>query len=537
VTTEPRAFLALDMGAATTVAALIGRAGGRWRLIGALSMPAGADLEAVITALGDRAIDADPRLAGALDVHRGEAARDLPRLEVTSHSPRRLAVVAASDRAVDPLVATATRSGWRTVSGSTESMPDPLIMLTMLLDAGVTGILVGAGDPPAADERRALGELTALVASVAQRRPELTVILAGGMAEHLGAFGDVGRRKGEVMLGPAATRGVPGGPLADLLIELALPHDDARRALGTGAVALAEVLDRRVDVVEIGFDGGTRASAAPGVGGGPSSLDLAVVPDAALAPPDPDDTVVDRVSVWSSTWGADRHRLRDRLRELRIAPWSDATSDGATLRMAAARAALGRLAEWTPEWNDRVGPDLVVASGGVWAVAPAPSIALALEDVLRRPGACQFALDHARILAPLGSIPDADERRAMMTDLVDDLLAPLGTFVTPAGMRPGRSAGSLVVRSGGGESRLDLMPGGLALVDLPPGTAAVAEFQFRDRVKLGGRGKHFAIDVTGGLAGLVVDLRDVPLRLPDRADLRGELLDAWQSVLVTGRDA
>ena len=64
MTSEPRAFLALDTGAATTVAALIGRAGGRWRLIGALSMPAGADLEAVITALGDRAIDADPRLGG-----------------------------------------------------------------------------------------------------------------------------------------------------------------------------------------------------------------------------------------------------------------------------------------------------------------------------------------------------------------------------------------------------------------------------------------------------------------------------------------
>jgi hypothetical protein len=536
VTSEPRAFLALDTGAATTVAALIGRAGGRWRLIGALSMPAGADVEAVITALGDRAIDADPRLAAALDVHRGEAARDLPRLEVTSHAPRRLAVVAGSERALAPLVATASRSGWRTVSGEIESM-DPLPMATMLLDADVTGILVGAGDPPAADERRKLAELTALIASIAERRPELTIILAGGMAEHLGAFGDVGRRKGEVMLGPAATRDVPGGPLADLLIELALPHDDARRALGTGAVALAEVLDRRVDVVEIGFDGGARALASPGVGGGPATLDLAVVPDAALAPPDPDDSVVDRVSVWSSTWGADRHRLRDRLRELRMAPWSDAISDGATLRMAAARAALGRLGEWTPEWNDRVGPDLVVATGGVWAVAPAPSIALALEDVLRRPGARQFALDHARILAPLGSIPDADERRAMVMDLVDDLLAPLGTFVTPAGMRPGRSAGSLVVRSGGGESRLDLMPGGLALVDLPPGTAGVAEFRFRDRVRLGGQGKHFAIDVTGGLAGLVVDLRDVPLRLPDRADLRGELLDAWQSVLVTGRDA
>ena len=113
--------------------------------------------------------------------------------------------------------------------------------------------------------------------------------------------------------------------------------------------------------------------------------------------------------------------------------------------MAAARAALGRLAEWTPDWSDRPPADLVVATGGAWAVAPAPAVALALVDVLRRPGAGQFALDHARLLAPLGSIPDADERRAMVADLVDDLLAPLGTVVTPAGLRAGRSAGSLVV--------------------------------------------------------------------------------------------
>ena len=119
--------------------------------------------------------------------------------------------------------------------------------------------------------------------------------------------------------------------------------------------------------------------------------------------------------------------------------------DGATLRLAAARAALSRLAEWTPDWDDRPPADLTVAAGGAWAVAAAPTIALALVDVLRRPGAGQYALDHARILAPLGSIPDADERRAMVADLVDDLLAPLGTVVTPAGMRNGRSAGSVVV--------------------------------------------------------------------------------------------
>ena len=55
-------------------------------------------------------------------------------------------------------------------------------------------------------------------------------------------------------------------------------------------------------------------------------------------------------------------------------------------------------------------------------------------------------------------------------------------------------------------------------------------------MRLGGRGRHFAIDVTGGLGGLLVDLRDVPLRLPDRADLRIELLEAWQAA-VADREA
>ncbi|MFL5709777.1 MAG: hypothetical protein ACJ77Y_12420 [Chloroflexota bacterium] len=534
MTTEPRAFIALDTGSATIAAALIGRVGPRWRLIGSIAMPAGADVGAIITVLGDRAVDADPGLAAALDLRHG-AAVDLPRLEVSSHPPRKLAVVAASERALAPLVATAARSGWRTAGASTEQM-DPLSMSRMLLDASVDAVLVGAGDPPAADERRALGELAALVAGVAERRPKLIVVLAGGMSDHLPAFGDVGRRPGEVVLGPPARRGVPGGPLAELLIELALPPDDAHRSLGWGAMALADVLDRRVDVVEIGYDVGTRAAATPGVGGISATVQLAVVPTAGLAPADPDDAVVDRVGQWS-TWGADRHRLRDRLRELRIAPWADATGDGATLRLAAARAALSRLADWTPDWDDRPPADLTVAAGGAWAVAAPPTIALALVDVLRRPGAGQFALDHARILAPLGSIPDADERRAMVADLADDLLAPLGTIVTPAGMRTGRNAGSVVVHGENAETRLDLAPGGLALVDLPPGSSAVAEFTFRDTVRLGARGRHFAIDVTGGLGGLVVDLRDVPLRLPERADLRGEVLESWQATVLNGRDA
>ena len=74
------------------------------------------------------------------------------------------------------------------------------------------------------------------------------------------------------------------------------------------------------------------------------------------------------------------------------------------------------------------------------------------------------------------------------------------------------------------------MPGRLELVSLPPGPPRSPSSGSATPVRLGARGRHFAIDVTGGLGGLLVDLRDVPLRLPDRADLRGELLEAQQAV-------
>lgn len=94
----------------------------------------------------------------------------------------------------------------------------------------------------------------------------------------------------------------------------------------------------------------------------------------------------------------------------------------------------------------------------------------------------------------------------------------------------------LLHRANGGFAQ-DLRSGGLEVLDLQPGTTAVAEFRFHDTVRLGGRGRHFAFDVTGGLGGLLVDLRDVPLRLPERADLRGELLETWQSTVRAGRQA
>jgi hypothetical protein len=529
-TPQPHAFLIVDHGAATVSAALIGRTGGAWRLIGNLSVPAGGDIGPAIGVLVARARVAHPGLAAAIGIIDIEA-EALPRLEVRSRRPRRLAVVAGAERTLAGLVATAARSGWRPAGASAEST-DPLAMSRLLLEHGVEAILVGASDPPRADERSAIRELAALVAATAGRRPEIPIVLSGSMSEGLEAFGDVSSRPGEIVLAPAAV-GLGGertggdDPLSRLLLELALPADDPRRALGPATQALAEVLDRRVEAIVLGHDAAMRAIAAPGAGGEPSTIRLAVVPDAAVAPDDPDDAIVDGVLVWS-TMPADRHRLRDQLRELRIAPWSDGAGEGAALRMAAAA---------THTFDSAPVPDLVVAACGVWSAVPPPAVALAHVDVIRRPGASQYALDHARLLGALGAIPDPGERRLLMADLVDDLLAPLGTVVTPAGLRAGRSAGSVVVHTADGPNQLDLSPGGLELVDLPPGSAAVAEFRFRDRVRLGGKGRHFAIDVAGGLGGLLVDLRDVPLRLPDRADRRRDLLAAWQASLWAGSEA
>jgi hypothetical protein len=534
VTGEPRAFLTFDAGAATLAAGLIGHIDGRWRLIGSLALPSGADPFAVAALLIDRASRTDPGLIARLGLD-GTPVDELPRVEVASHAPPMLAVVAGSERAIQPIVAGAARSGWRTSSASAETV-DPLQMTTLLLDPGVDAIIAGSGDPPAPDERRALGELGALVAAVAKRRPDLPIVLGGGMSGELQAFSEVADRRGRLLVAPAAGRGGDDVGLLELLIDLAMPPDDSRRALGAAAMTLAEVLDRRVDVVEVGFDGGTRAGAWPGAWSGGPGADLAIVPEAALAPADPDDQVVDRVATWA-TWTTDRHRLRDRMRELRIAPWADATGEGVALRLAAARAALAGLARRTPGWDERPGADLVVATGGAWAVASPTAVVLAIVDVLRRAGAAQFALDHARVLAPLGAIPDAGERRQMIADLVDDLLAPIGTVVTPGGLRQGRSIGSLEVHDAIGRREHPLRTGSLDLIELTPGSRAVAEFHFNETVRLGGRGRHFAIDVTGGLGGLMVDMRDVPLHLPDRADLRGELLGTWQSAIRTGLEA
>jgi len=567
VTSVPRSLLAIDAGAATTSVALVGRIGDRWRLLGSLAGPSPTDPEALAATLAARIRDTDPSLAAAIQLDPRTVGQ-LPRLEARSVPPMTLAVLAGSRRTVGLLASAAERTSWRVVTASPESH-DPREMTDLALRPEVAAILVGTSEPPGPDERSAIDDIAALAGAVARRRPELRIVFAGPIASRRAWREALGETAGPPALATAADgkagdeaatepetpspaadvpseaprffqapalgpRSAPDEPLRDILEGLAANTSDTRHIALRTLVSLADVLDRRIELLEIGLDGGLRGIAQPGVADEGPSVEGVRCAAAGLVPPDPDEDIVEGVLAWT-TGSLDRHRMADRLRDLRSLPWADASGDGARLRLAAARAALARLVEATPDLSARPPADLTLVAGGAFALPPGGSVVLAVADVVRRTGVTQVAHDHARLLGPLGTIDDPDERRELVADLADDLLAPLGSLLVAAGMPSrlrGRAATGTIelAEPGDGASpliRRELTTGELARIELAPGSQLVASIEFRDSARIGRRARRFSVPVAGGLAGVLVDLRDVPLRLPDRRDRRRAALATW----------
>jgi len=333
----------------------------------------------------------------------------------------------------------------------------------------------------------------------------------------------------QVLLAPDADAGhPPGASLQQVLEGLRASPDDSRLGIARSIASLAAVLDRPIEVVEIGLQGGLWSRSEP-AGQGDSTVASSHVSlaDASFAPENPSEEVIDGVLAWSTT-PLDRHRAMDRLNDVRLVPWGEADGDGAVFRLAAAKAAIGRLIESSPEMAARPMPELLVAAGGVFAALPPSVVALALADLVRRSGISHLAIDQARLLGPLGTVEDEQERRRLLASLADDILLPLGCLILPAGVRTGHTAGRLRLKGASSASEIELHPGAVEVVDLSPGRAARADLDFRDAVRLVDRSRHFSVDVQGGLCGLLVDLRDVPMRISDRPDSRRATLDAWQ---------
>ena len=522
------AFVTLDRGTATWAATVVARVDRRWRLLAATAVPApGAPAsDALAELLLDRVREADRALAR--DLGLDEPGTLPPLVEAVGNPTAQAVVLAATEATRQRLEADASAAGWRTTGASAERL-DPLDMTRLATRPDVAALIVGTADPPDADERDLAGELVALAAGVAERRPGLPIILVGAAA----AGGSEFSPGTEVTAVPRPSADGDAHLRAVLAARRAGPAD-ARHALVAATATLAEVLDLRVELLEVGMSGALRARAEPGPEpGAPVRIAAVEAPSAVLGLVD-DDAALDRVEAWA-TLGLDRARLRDRLAELRLAPWADLGGDGALLRAAALRASLQRLVAGTAEL-DGAPPDLVILAGGAWSSIPASAALLVLADAFRRPGVVQVALDSARLLAPLGTIEDAAERAHVLGELVPDALVPLGTLAIARGVRTGRQVGQLRLAVGDAPVDLQLAGGRLALVDLPPGQAGSVELSFRAPVDLGVRGKRFALRATGGLAGLVVDLRDVPLRLPERTEARRDVLGSWEAALWPERD-
>jgi len=520
----------VEQGTATVAVSILVHIGGRWRLVASEAAPEAVGADALVTRLVQAARSVDADLARVLPTP--SRALDLPRIVAHGAPVPGAAVIAASERQAATLAAAVRASGF--VLRAPEAAPDMLGALAAALRPDVTVVVAGSGPKPTSDERGIADEIVAAIGSIAARRPEVSFVVAGPLAARIAAP-DV-RARTSVIQEPAEVDG--GAALRETLLEIGLPPDHTRRGIVAAAREVALLLELRVEVVEVGHAAGMRLVAWPsGEGAASTDARVAILADGALVPPDPPDEMVDAIAAWSPV-AVDRVRLRDRLVEAYETPWGDLDGEGASLVIAAARAAVERLVASTPDLDALPAPDLLVAAGGAWADAPAPAVALALVDVARRPGAMQLGLDHARLMGPLGLVADPEERRALIAGAMDDMILPLGTAVIPRGIRAGRGgAGHLSLTVGGAiTTYIELEAGGVHLVDLPPGATGIARLAVRDAVDLGVRGREFEIPVSGGLGGLLVDLRDVPLRLPSRPDRRREALAAWQRPLWPDAD-
>jgi hypothetical protein len=161
-----------------------------------------------------------------------------------------------------------------------------------------------------------------------------------------------------------------------------------------------------------------------------------------------------------------------------------------------------------------------------------------LIDGVRPLGVTQLALDAAGILPPLGALDDAEIGEGMAV-LRDDLLVPLGTSVVCRGGRAGQLVMRVSIHRTGWPAigPLDLRAGQLQVVPLARGHDAELEIELHNGASLGGprRARHVTANAMGGVVGLVLDARGVPVGLPRRSDDRRAVLASWRDAF--GREA
>jgi len=181
----------------------------------------------------------------------------------------------------------------------------------------------------------------------------------------------------------------------------------------------------------------------------------------------------------------------------------------------------------------------VALTGGGFAGLPPAAIALALVDGVRRAGAVSLLHDHAGVLAPLGALPVEADRQRLLDDLMGDCLLPLGSAIVTGPIperKKDQAPATMSIASELGDQRMRLESGQLQLVDLPPGVSARIGIDPGGGSILGNAGGPITMEVSGGLGGLFVDTRAIPLDLPASGEARRNALEAWEVPVWAGSE-
>jgi hypothetical protein len=171
--------------------------------------------------------------------------------------------------------------------------------------------------------------------------------------------------------------------------------------------------------------------------------------------------------------------------------------------------------------------DPIIASGSVLGRAPRPGQAiLMLLDAIEPVGISTIVLDEHGLASALGAMAVIQPLAAIQA-LDAGAFITLGTVVAPVGRaRPGEVIMRVKITfEQGGELELEARYGSLEVLPLRLGEKATLELKPRRGISVGRVGK--AVEVNGGIIGLVIDARGRPLSLPADPDDCRDKVQQW----------
>jgi len=179
--------------------------------------------------------------------------------------------------------------------------------------------------------------------------------------------------------------------------------------------------------------------------------------------------------------------------------------------------------------------DLLVGSGGVLSHAPRRiQTAAMLVDAFQPEGVTALAVDSIFMMPHLGVLASVNERAA--TDVFErDCIVHLGTCVAPVGKGKDGAACltyELTDSSGAPARSGELAVGELTLVPVAQGTESSLRLVPERGWDVGaGPGQELTCQVTGGVAGVIMDTRGRPLLFPQDEIERQSRVASWNESL------